>query len=267
MTECTISAAASILGIPSSEIRDMKNRGNITRLTRGLVLLEEVRSYMYDRRRVHGLATRGDYKEYRRISPEVDAWFRIVSKVCIDEETGCWNWTGAINSAGYGTMRAIRFGYLAGECYTHRIMYGIMKNKIPDGLHADHLCRNPRCCNPYHLEAVTPAQNVLRGNGACALNARKTHCVHGHELSGDNLIKRNYRGATDGSFYRSCRTCKNNQAKMAHNQRKSSRIEVWVPKEHKDAIKTLAESSSPPRSVNSIIAELIERHLSSVSKD
>lgn len=28
----------------------------------------------------------------------------------------------------------------------------------------DHLCRNRWCCNPAHLELVTPAQNVRRGD-------------------------------------------------------------------------------------------------------
>jgi DNA-directed RNA polymerase subunit N (RpoN/RPB10) len=28
----------------------------------------------------------------------------------------------------------------------------------------DHLCRNRWCCNPAHLESVTPAENVRRGD-------------------------------------------------------------------------------------------------------
>lgn len=28
----------------------------------------------------------------------------------------------------------------------------------------DHLCRNPACCNPSHLEPVTPKENTRRGN-------------------------------------------------------------------------------------------------------
>ena len=37
---------------------------------------------------------------------------------------------------------------------------------IGDGLVIDHLCRNPRCVNPDHLEPVTTAVNTLRGNYA-----------------------------------------------------------------------------------------------------
>lgn len=50
-----------------------------------------------------------------------------------------------------------------------------------------HLCRVRHCVNPAHMEPVTIRQNVLRGEGNAAQNARKTHCVHGHPLEGDNL--------------------------------------------------------------------------------
>lgn len=66
----------------------------------------------------------------------------------------------------------------------------------------DHLCRNRACFNPDHLEQVTNQTNILRGEGATATNARKTHCIRGHELVGTNLIA----SRTNG---RSCRICRN----------------------------------------------------------
>ena len=72
----------------------------------------------------------------------------------------------------------------------HRVAYEKAYGPIPEGLVIDHLCRNGLCVNPEHLEAVTRKENILRGEGACAQNARKTHCKRGHELIPENLIER-----------------------------------------------------------------------------
>jgi hypothetical protein len=50
----------------------------------------------------------------------------------------------------------------------HRFSYELHKGPIPDGLHIDHLCCNKPCVNPAHLEAVTNAENILRGDGVTA---------------------------------------------------------------------------------------------------
>jgi hypothetical protein len=76
----------------------------------------------------------------------------------------------------------------------------LLVGPIPEGLTIDHLCRVRHCVNPAHLEAVSERVNILRGNGAGARNARKTHCVKGHAFTPDNLY-RDYQG------YRRCRRC------------------------------------------------------------
>jgi hypothetical protein len=81
----------------------------------------------------------------------------------------------------------------------HRVSYVLAHGSIPDGLQLDHLCRNKLCVNPTHLEAVTARENTLRGVSVAAVNAKKTHCPRGHELSGSNLLA--YRKV------RSCRAC------------------------------------------------------------
>lgn len=62
----------------------------------------------------------------------------------------------------------------------HRVAYELCIGPIPTGLTIDHLCRNTRCVNPKHLEAVTLRENILRGTGPTAHNAAKSACRRGH---------------------------------------------------------------------------------------
>ena len=71
--------------------------------------------------------------------------------------TTCWLWTGAVTSSGYGS-----FVHEGRAKSTHRLPYELIVGPIPHGLHIDHLCRNKKCCNPEHLEPVTPIENRRR---------------------------------------------------------------------------------------------------------
>lgn len=123
---------------------------------------------------------------------------RFEAKYRVNTETGCWEWTAAIFKQGYGYGLFTVAGKSRGA---HRVSYELHVGPIPDGLVIDHLCRNPRCVNPAHLEAVTQAVNVHRGNGLCAQNARKTHCKRGHEFTPENTL------APRGKQGRECRAC------------------------------------------------------------
>ena len=76
-------------------------------------------------------------------------------------DTPCWIWQHSRSPAGYGMVD--RGGYRGGA---HRWMYIRAHGDPGPQLHIDHLCRQPACVNPEHLEAVSPAENARRGTNA-----------------------------------------------------------------------------------------------------
>lgn len=124
-------------------------------------------------------------------------WERIDST---GGEQACWLWTGPVGASGYGNC-----GWtLGGQAHTttaHRAAWTSVHGPIADGLHLDHLCRERSCCNPLHLEPVTCRENILRGTAPAAINARKTHCIRGHEFTAENTV-------VHSGGKRMCRTCK-----------------------------------------------------------
>jgi hypothetical protein len=113
----------------------------------------------------------------------------------------CLLWTGRTSSDGYSRLWLTVDGR-ALSINAYRAAWIVHRGIIPEGLVLDHLCRNRLCINLDHLEIVTNRTNLLRGVNQVAENASKTHCKHGHELTGDNLRMRK-----NGSG-RECLTCK-----------------------------------------------------------
>lgn len=77
----------------------------------------------------------------------------------------CWEWEGSKRENGYGQMGGYdsRTGSRV-PLIAHRVSHELFKGPIPPGLEIDHLCRNVRCVNPAHLEAVDHTTNMRRGS-------------------------------------------------------------------------------------------------------
>jgi hypothetical protein len=125
-------------------------------------------------------------------------------------ETGCVVWVGGRNSKGYGQFRG--GGKTTGA---HKWIWEQHEGPVPDGYELDHLCRNRACVNLLHLEVVTHRENVLRGETNAGINARKTHCIRGHEFTPENTYTYIGQG---GREKRSCRICI--RAKAPERQRR-----------------------------------------------
>lgn len=115
-------------------------------------------------------------------------------------KSGCWPWLSDVTRAGYGRITIDYKRYMA-----HRVAYELWVGPIPEGLQLDHLCRNPSCVNPLHLEPVTPRENLMRGETLASANAVKTHCPQGHSYDEMNTELRAGR--------RFCRECRRTKAR------------------------------------------------------
>jgi len=127
----------------------------------------------------------------------------------VPRDSGCWEWIGKLNNAGYG-----QFSIRNTKTLAHRVVFYLNTSTLPDCL--DHLCRNRKCVNPSHLEAVTNKVNSLRGISVSTENARRTHCIRGHAFSKENTI------IETNPFKRRCRACKETKwlRDKAHQQGK-----------------------------------------------
>lgn len=112
----------------------------------------------------------------------------------------CIDWPGTKFGPGYGMFN---------KTTAHRTVYSIFIGDLPEdrGMVVDHLCRNPSCVNPFHLELVSNTENTLRG----LIGVLKTHCKNGHEFTVENTI-------IEKGKYRRCRICKADKARRTNDK-------------------------------------------------
>lgn len=118
----------------------------------------------------------------------------IAARVKVTED-GCWR-----IGTGYGYAE-LRHPETGTRAYAHRLAAEAAFGPCPDGMVVDHKCHNAdpdcndpatclhrRCINPAHLRYVGRGDNTISSpHSVTGINARKTHCIHGHPLFGANL--------------------------------------------------------------------------------
>lgn len=136
---------------------------------------------------------------------------RAFNRLRFIPETGCLEWTGALDRHGYGRINVGGRAELV-----HRLMYRLWVGEIPEKLSIDHLCRNTKCAAPDHLEAVTHSENTRRQQEALVHhNAKKAHCPQGHPYDEENT-----RYATRGTG-RVCRVCRAESSRLYRLRKKT----------------------------------------------
>jgi hypothetical protein len=151
---------------------------------------------------------------------------RFVSKIFIDEASGCIRRPAGADDNGYG-----QFWFEGTMHRSHRVSHILFIGPIPDGYDVDHVkdrgCRFRDCVRPSHLEAVTKRENTMRtyvppadGNGPGgnmgARNANVTHCPEDHEYTPENtyMVGKN-------KDRRQCKICTKAKAMERHHRLKN----------------------------------------------
>jgi len=171
---------------------------------------------------------------------------RILTRVRIDNASGCWLWQGSTVNFGYGQISTKRG---QSPMRTHAAMWFALYGERPskDGLFVCHSCDVPGCCNPEHLWVGTAAQNNAdRDQKGRHPHVNMTHCFRGHEFTPENSILNKTSGA------RTCRICYNaffrrrNEAKRIAEGR-SRRADLLTPEIKLEVYRLRSQGLSAPK--------------------
>lgn len=115
---------------------------------------------------------------------------RIMARVEIKDDTGCWLWTGPTSGK---TGRGADYPRMSLDGQTVAVHIAMWTNEhgyIPGKKELDHVCRNRRCVRPdndKHVQMVTRKRNALRREEA----KRSMRCIETstHTATGDHDIR------------------------------------------------------------------------------
>lgn len=103
----------------------------------------------YDQRRVtRRVSRRADLPCPPEVTPT--QWQRYLNRITVNETTGCWEWVGSRNSAGYPTMHlaGTARGSRGREVLVTRWILAITVRPFKKGELACHGCDNSLCVRP-----------------------------------------------------------------------------------------------------------------------
>lgn len=139
---------------------------------------------------MYRLAERKNPVEYRK--PAAMFAKRLIDRVAFEESLGCWYMPLPAEHDGKGRARyprfdSTKFGFEYTNASYHQVAYetllglkipkelmGTNGNSTMQRMPVDHLCHSHACCNPYHLEVVSHAENTRRG-GSVRLGKIQPH--------------------------------------------------------------------------------------------
>lgn len=150
--------------------------------------------------------------------PLMDRFWKFVAK----SDDGCWEWTGARTSFGYGVIQVGRgIGIKRAHILSYETHYG-----PTGGLFVLHRCDNPPCIRPDHLFLGDNAANMADMSAKGRSRGQKqTHCKHGHEFNAENAH-------TDRRGYRLCRVCRRPKRRVnrTEEEQAASRKRMGAPR-------------------------------------